>query len=143
MTRAVRVVLADDDPRFRDAAADALRSDADVDVVAVVDDGTQALRAAFEHRATVLCMDLGMPGGGTELVRAARDTGLNVLVLTADDRTGSCLELLRAGALCIVSKYGIDLDLSRAAVRCHNGDVVLVGEGPASVIDQLLSSTPR
>ncbi len=45
---------------------------------------------------------------------------------------------MEAGSRCIVSKYGVDVDLGRCVVRCHHGDVVLVGAGPASVLDHLL-----
>lgn len=140
--RPIRVVVADDDPRVLSAAADVLAMTPDVEVVAAVVDGHLALDLVVTRAVDVLVMDLGMPGGGVGLVRSVRETSprTGLVVVTAQDDLGTCTELVRAGARCIVSKYGVDVDLGRCVVRCHHGDVVLIGRGPAAVVDHLLHS---
>jgi DNA-binding NarL/FixJ family response regulator len=145
----IRVVLADDDARVLDAARDALEQNPDVRVVATATDGDAVRRLVAREQVDVVVMDLGMPGGGVELVRHLRSgpagragTGaapVGVVVVTASDDVATCTELVRAGSRCIVSKYGVDVDLGRCVVRCHHGDVVLVGTGPASVLDHLIA----
>ena len=138
--RAIRVVLADDDPRVLAAAGDALRQNPDIHLVAEVPDGDHLREVVAREPVDVVVTDLGMPGGGTDLVRYLRamTPPPGVVVVTAQDDPATCLELVEAGSRCIVSKYGVDVDLGRCVVRCHHGDVVLVGAGPASVLDHLL-----
>ena len=89
--------------------------------------------------------DLGMPGGGIDLVRFLRSLSAPAGGRGGDrpGRPGHLPGLARAGSRCIVSKYGVDLDLGRCVVRCHVGDVVLVGPGPAAVLDHLLELAAR
>lgn len=136
----IRVVVADDDARVLEAARDALQQHPDVHVVATAPDGHGVRRLVADHGVDVVVMDLGMPGGGVELVRGLRSgPGVGVVVVTARDDVQTCTELVRAGCRCVVSKYGVDVDLGRCVVRCHHGDVVLIGKGPAAVLDRLLA----
>jgi CheY-like chemotaxis protein len=139
----IRVVVADDDPRVLEAAQDALQQNPDVHVVATSPDGWGVRRLVAEERVDVVVMDLGMPGGGVGLVRELRGgSPVGVVVVTAGDDVATCTELVRAGSRCIVSKYGVDVDLGRCVVRCHHGDVVLVGTGPSAVLDHLVAHAP-
>jgi len=139
----IRVVLADDDPCVLEAALDALQQNLDVDVVATAQDGDRVRRLVADERVDVVVMDLGMPGGGVDLVRdLSAGSAVGVVVVTASDDVITCTELVRAGTRCVVSKYGLDVDLGRCVMRCHHGDVVLVGTGPAAVLGHLLSLVP-
>lgn len=54
----LRVVVADDHPLVRDAVARHLRRAADIEVVATVANGAEALRAVERERPDVLLLDL-------------------------------------------------------------------------------------
>ncbi len=138
-------MVGDDDPRVLAAAADALRQNPDIHLLAAVPDGDHVREVVTREPVDVVVTDLGMPGGGIDLVRFLRSLTPppGVVVVTARDDPATCLELVQAGSRCIVSKYGVDLDLGRCVVRCHVGDVVLVGPGPAAVLDHLLELAAR
>lgn len=70
---ALRVVLVDDDRRFREMARRALVAEG-VDVVAVVQDGASATKAAHTWHPDVILVDVRMPGvDGPEVARRLRE----------------------------------------------------------------------
>ena len=86
MGRAVRILLVEDNQVFRDALELLLGMRADVEVVAAVADGSQALPAAEKHRPDVVLMDYRLPGmDGVQATSAlkAANPELGVVVLTA------------------------------------------------------------
>ncbi|MCK2242992.1 MULTISPECIES: response regulator transcription factor [unclassified Crossiella] len=99
----IRVVLADDQTLVRRAFALLLGSAPDLTVVAEAATGAEAVRAAREHRADVVVMDIRMPElDGVEATRqiaADEDlAGVRVLVLTTYDTGDNVVAALRAGA---------------------------------------------
>lgn len=84
---ALRVVLVDDDARFRATARRTLLADG-VDVVAEVADGESALDAVAEWRPDVVLLDIALPGiDGLEVARrlqADRTGSVVVLISTRD-----------------------------------------------------------
>jgi two-component system LytT family response regulator len=58
----MRVVIVDDEPLAREGVALNLRSDADVEVVAMCADGTEAVRAIRELAPDLVFLDVRMPG---------------------------------------------------------------------------------
>ena len=106
---------------------------------------TTCARSWRANRSTSWSPTSGCRAGGSDLVRYLRamTPPPGVVVVTARDDPATCLELVQAGSRCIVSKYGVDVDLGRCVVRCHHGDVVLVGAGPAAVLDHLLERAAR
>ena len=79
---ALRVVLVDDDGRFRAVARRTLVADG-VDVVAEVDDGAGALAAVELLGPDVVLLDIGLPGtDGLEVARRLRaEVGGPVVIL--------------------------------------------------------------
>ncbi|GAB4062511.1 hypothetical protein GCM10028777_02470 [Angustibacter speluncae] len=144
-TRPLRAVLADDDRLFRDAAAAALRAQPEIELCAVLPDGSQALDVVRRHEADVLVTDWSMPGGGADLVAAvvAASPATRVVVVTGKDDVSTALAAVLAGARGVVSKVGLDVDLGRCVTRCALGDAVLIGAGPAAVLDVLVTAFPR
>jgi DNA-binding NarL/FixJ family response regulator len=143
--RRLRAVLADDDRLFRDAAAAALSAQPELDVRAVLHDGHRVVDEVVHHDADVLVTDWSMPGGGARLVAdaVAAVPRLRVVVVTGRDDASTSLSAVLAGARGVVSKVGLDVDLGRCVVRCGLGDVVLVGPGPAAVLEVLVNAFPR
>ncbi|WP_281288304.1 response regulator transcription factor [Haloactinospora alba] len=99
----VRVVLADDQQLVRAGFRSMLDGEDDISVVAEAGDGTEALRAAREHRPDVVLMDVRMPRvDGVAATRAIvaepqlRD--VRVVILTMFDLDEYVYSGLKAGA---------------------------------------------
>ena len=78
-----RVLIADADENFRDALADALKEEGDMEVVAVTDDGEKAVELARDLRPDVVILDLILSKmDGLEVLEALNyDGGPRCLVL--------------------------------------------------------------
>lgn len=82
----LRVLLVDDDGRFRAVARRTLIADG-VDIVAEVDDGAEALAAIAVWRPDVVLLDIGLPGiGGLEVARRLRAEGGGTVVILISTR---------------------------------------------------------
>ena len=89
MTPALRLLICEDDARVRQMLSRVAGSQSDLEVVAAVDRGEDAIDAVLEHGADVIVMDVHLPTiDGIEVIRRLRDQGvlIPVLVLSADDR---------------------------------------------------------
>ena len=94
-----RLLLVDDDARFRERMAAALRQRG-IEVVEAAD-GSAALALQAAHTFDAVVTDLKMPGaGGLELVRelATRAPGTRVVVLTGYGTIATAVEAMRLGA---------------------------------------------
>lgn len=97
---AIRLVLADDHPIYREGLARTL-SDAGIDVVAQARDATEALAVVRRETPDVLLLDLSMPGGGGLAVLTALQSlpqPPRVAVLTASEEDEDVMAALRLGA---------------------------------------------
>ena len=107
MPRAVRILLVEDNQVFRDALQLLLGMRADVEVVAAVADGSEALPAAVQHRPDVVLMDYRLPGmdgvQATAALKAAHPE-LGVVVLTASANPREIEALYAAGATACLTK---------------------------------------
>jgi DNA-binding NarL/FixJ family response regulator len=89
MTGAIRLLICEDDPRVRQTLSRVAGSQADLEVVASVESGEDAIDAMHAHGADVIVIDVHLPTiDGIEVIRRLRDAGVvtPVLVLSADDR---------------------------------------------------------
>ena len=99
----IRVLVADDQPLVRTGLVTLLDSEPDIEVVAAVADGEQAVAAARRLRPDVACLDIRMPG--TDGITATRQLcgpdaadPVPVLVLTTFDVDEYLFGALEAGA---------------------------------------------
>jgi DNA-binding NarL/FixJ family response regulator len=121
--RAVRIVLVEDNEVFRDALELLLGLRSDVEVVASVADGTDALPAVREHAPDVVLMDYRMPGldGVQATARVRREhPKVAVVCLTASRNEPELEALLEAGATTCLSKDQ-ELDDIVEAIRTAAG----------------------
>jgi DNA-binding NarL/FixJ family response regulator len=101
MARPVRILLVEDNQVFRDALELLLGMRADVEVVASVADGSQAVAAAEQHAPDVVLMDYRLPGmDGVQATAALKEAqpNLAVVVLTASANSREIEALYAAGA---------------------------------------------
>jgi DNA-binding NarL/FixJ family response regulator len=97
----ITVLLADDHGVLRDGVRRLLEATGDIRVVAVADNGLEALEKATEVRPDVALLDISMPGlSGIEATRAimARFPKTAVVILSMHSSMELVQEALRAGA---------------------------------------------
>jgi len=138
---ALRVIVADDHPVFRDGL-DMILRERGVDVVAEAASGQAALDATAEHQPDAVLMDLVMPGlGGIEATRrlVAGYPAVAVLVLTMSEDDDSLFAALRAGARGYLLKESAADDIVRAVVTVARGGTVLGARVSARVLDAVLA----
>ncbi len=107
MARPVRILLVEDNQVFRDALELLLGMRADIDVVAAVADGSEALPAADAHEPDVVLMDYRLPGmDGVQATQALKQAHpeIGVVVLTASANSREIEELYAAGATACLTK---------------------------------------
>ncbi len=139
--RAVRVVIADDHPVFRDGLASLLSTQPGVDVVATAADGAEAIEHAERLRPDVVVMDLQMPVlNGIEATRrlTAQLPEVRVLIFTMGEEDGTVLAAMRAGARGYLVKGASQDEVSQAIATVHAGGLVF-GASLATRIADLLS----
>ena len=117
----IRVVVADDQPLVRAGLRTLLETEPDIEVVAVAEDGAEAVERALALRPDVVCMDIRMPGrdgisATRELCGPAVADPIPVLVLTTFDIDDYVFGALEAGASGFLLKDA-DPDAIVAAVR--------------------------
>jgi len=127
-SRAVRVVLADDQRLVRESLATLLGLLHGIELVATACDGEEACAAVAEHRPDVVLMDLRMPRmDGIEATRAIRsrhpEVGVIALATYADD--ASVLGALRAGARGYLTKDASSADIESAIRSVVAGEAAL------------------
>src|SRR5690606_28621899 len=99
----IRVLLADDQALVRAGLSALLGGEEDIEVVAVAENGNEALELARELRPDVACLDIRMPGrDGIEVARELSAPGqqdpIPVLILTTFDLDDYVFSALEAGA---------------------------------------------
>ena len=103
----IRVVLVEDNQVFREALQLLLGLREDIEVVASVADGSDAVPACVEHRPDVVVMDYRLPGlDGVQATRAVREScpDTAVVVLTASANVREMDALREAGAVACLTK---------------------------------------
>ncbi|WP_105972684.1 response regulator transcription factor [Streptomyces geranii] len=124
----MKVVIVDDQTLIRDGLVTICALLPDVEVVAAVGDGQQALVAVEEYAPDVVLMDLRMPRmDGIEATRAvtARHPHTHVVVLTTYSDDESVSAALAAGALGYLTKDAGRDDIERALRAASRGQALL------------------
>ncbi len=144
MEDAVRVLIADDHPLFREGMRGRLDRVADVVVVGEAASGDEAVEMARGLEPDIILMDIKMPGlngieATREIVRAIPSVGVLVLTMFEDD--DSVFAAMRAGAKGYLLK-GADKDELLLAIRAVARGEAVFGPGIARRLIQYFSS-PR
>jgi DNA-binding NarL/FixJ family response regulator len=123
---AIRVMVVDDHPMWRDAVERDLE-DAGFDVVAVAANGNEALARFPAARPQVVVLDLQIPGPNGVAVTAEvvrQDPTARVLILSASGEQADVLEAVKAGATGYLVKSASRSELIAAVRRVAQGDTV-------------------
>jgi two-component system nitrate/nitrite response regulator NarL len=125
---AVRVVLADDHPLFREGVSVVLGMHDAIEIVAQAADGNEALAAVLEHAPDVVLLDVRMPGlDGFAVLRALRDRGIDVRVLlvSGDIDPEQAHLAVSEGAHGVIVKDCPPADVRDAVLAVARGETVL------------------
>jgi DNA-binding NarL/FixJ family response regulator len=98
---AIRILIADDHPLFRDGLRVLLESVPDMQVIGEAATGDEALAEAHTLQPDVTLMDIKMPGrNGIEATRRILHTSphIRILILTMFEDDESVFAAIRAGA---------------------------------------------
>lgn len=115
----IRIVLADDETLIRDAVAQLLDLEDDLDVIAVASSGTEAVAVVRHHQPDVAVLDLQMPGAdGIEVAEAVRAEvpGCGIVIVTGHGRPGHLKKALGAGVRGFLPKT-VSATVLAAAIR--------------------------
>jgi DNA-binding NarL/FixJ family response regulator len=142
VSRAPRIVIADDHPAFRLGVRMALMRGG-FDVVGEAADCDGAVRAVLNERPDVCLLDVRMPGGGIEAARKLADAGAAtaVVMLSVSDSTDDVLAALRAGAVGYLPKDTLPDRLPAALCGVLKGEAALPRALVGLVLDRFRGFT--
>jgi DNA-binding NarL/FixJ family response regulator len=124
----ITVMLVDDHPVFRQGLRRVLEGEDDLDVLAEVDDGLEALRLAKQMIPNVMLLDINLPSmNGLQVARALKDTllDINIIMLTAYHDDQQVFHSIRAGASAYFPKDVSPRRLIEAIRLVHQGSYVV------------------
>jgi DNA-binding NarL/FixJ family response regulator len=141
----LRIVIADDQTVVREGLQMVLSVVPDIEVLATVPDGEQALAAVAEHQPDAILLDLHMPvldGVRTteRLTREHPEVAIVVLTTYADDET--IIAALRAGARGYLTKNADRREIAQALRGAATGHTILPPEVTAMLLAGATSGQP-
>jgi two-component system, NarL family, nitrate/nitrite response regulator NarL len=134
---AIRILVADDHPLFRDGVVHSLASEADFAVVGQASSGEEALRMARDLLPDVILLDIAMPGWGG-LVAAEKITtacpATKIMMLTVMEDEDKLLAAFKAGARAYVLKGVSAHELARVVRAVGQGEVYVTPSLAAGIL---------
>ena len=142
----IRVLIADDQEMVRAGFRMILESQDDIEVVADVANGVDAVRVAREKRPDVCLMDIRMPGlDGLEATEQLAGPGvadpIKVVVVTTFDLDEYVERALRSGASGFLLKDTPPEDLVSAVRAVASGDAVVSPSVTKRLLDRFLGDS--
>ena len=141
-----RVLLADDHAVVRSGLRAVLEREADIEVVAEAEDGSEAVEKAIENEVDLAILDVAMPRltglqATVELLR--RRPGVRVLILSVHDSEQYFFAALKAGASGYVLKTAANRDLVEACRASMRGEPFLYPRAVTALIRDYLERARR
>jgi EAL domain-containing protein (putative c-di-GMP-specific phosphodiesterase class I)/CheY-like chemotaxis protein len=143
--RAIRVVVADDDPLVRATVGDVLSSEPDIELVAAAADAASAVAAARAWTPDVAIVDVKMPGGGPEAARGiiAVSRSTRVVAFSVYDDPASIREMIRSGASGYIVKGAPAGEIVEAVRKAASGLGHLSASVAVDVVRELAGQLER
>ena len=138
MSETIRVVLVDDEPSYRKAIEKTLQLMGECEVIAVCQDGQQALETCLADPPDVLLTDINMPHlSGVELTRRLLkvEKGVNVVILTTREDDDTVFDAFRAGALGYLLKTSTPQEVVEAIRLADRGEAKITPRIATKVLD--------
>ncbi len=107
MSNAIRVLIIDDHPLFRQGIRWSLEDAPDIDVVGEAENGQEALKLAERLNPDVVLVDINLPGlNGLEVARVIkrRDPRVGIIVLSVYEDDDQLFQAIKVGAAAYSSK---------------------------------------
>lgn len=120
----IRIVLADDQPLFRQGLSSLLSLEDDLEVVGEANHGREAIALTEQLQPDIILMDVRMPiCDGVQATKAihSRYPWIRILVLTTFDDDEYVFESLQAGALGYLLKSTPAREVAAAICNLHRG----------------------
>jgi DNA-binding NarL/FixJ family response regulator len=143
-SRAVRVLVVDDQTLFRTGLTSLLADDERVEVVGQAVDGAEAIKLATKLKPDVVLMDIKMPNvDGIEATRTIIESlpDVRVLILTTFETDSHVIQALKAGARGYVLKDSTASAIISSIVAVMAGERVMAGAVANRVLEMLTGST--
>jgi DNA-binding NarL/FixJ family response regulator len=138
--------VADDFPLVREALVAALNRSEGIEVVAVAEDGVEALEKAREVRPDVVVLDVRMPNmGGREALDVfnVELPETRVLLITAHEEPEVVIDAVSAGAAGFLIKRMSGDELAKAVVAVDRGEAVITPELTMHLVRGLRRDEPQ
>ena len=124
MSDAIRIVLADDHPIYRDGLARSLNDAGDIVIVGEASNGDEAAEVVLRERPDVVLLDISMPKGGG-IAALARIMQMapppRVAMLTASEADDDLMRAIKLGAMGYILKGVGALELVDLVRELHAG----------------------
>jgi len=138
MNNRIRVVVADDEPAYRNALQKTLGLMNECEVLGICKDGQEALDLCLADPPDVLLTDINMPRmDGVELIRKLlkKEKGVRVVVLTVNEEDDVVYDAFRAGALGYLLKTCTPQDVIDAIRLAERDEAKITPKIAAKVIE--------
>jgi DNA-binding NarL/FixJ family response regulator len=141
----IRILIADDHCIVAEGLRSLIQAQADMEVIACVQDGREAVRWTMETRPDVVLMDNAMPelnGTVATHIICQRRPETRVIMLSMYSDPIHVCRALKAGATGYVAKKSVAKEVVDAIRAVHSGKRYLGTPLADSVIEHFLSSNP-
>ncbi|MCZ8520921.1 MULTISPECIES: helix-turn-helix transcriptional regulator [Paenibacillus] len=141
----IRLLVADDQPFFRESLRTLFGHHQDLDVVGLAEDGEQAVDLCGSLQPHVVLMDLDMPRlDGAEAAKLIKQQWphIRVLIFTTFQDTDQALDLLRNGADGFLLKSAAPLELADTIRLVHRGGTLIDQEMSHKIFERFDGSMP-